>query len=116
MALGQNAWLATAGSWLGFLAWATSTQLNYSLVPWECDTGLSLTPWIALGLVLLALAGGVLSWRSFVARSQRLATHTPTAGTPFGMLAILGILSSVLFALIIALQGTAALIVMRCLP
>jgi hypothetical protein len=116
MTFGQNAWLASAGSWVGFLAWATSTQLNYSLVPWECDTGLRITPWVALALMLIALAGGVLSWRSFRARSQRLATHTPAAGTPFAMLAIVGMLTSLLFSLIIGLQGSAALIVMRCSP
>jgi hypothetical protein len=112
----ENAWLASGGAWIGFLAWATSTQLNYSLVTWECDTGLPVIAWIALGLTLLALCGGVLSLQSFRRRRQRLETGTPGAGTPFEMLAAIGMAASILFALIIALQGAADLIVPRCVP
>jgi hypothetical protein len=116
MSWSQNAWLASAGVWVGFLAWATSTQLNYSLVPWECDTGFRVVPWIALGLIVLALGGGATSLQSFRRRGQRLETGTPEAGTPFEMLAVIGMAASVLFALIVALQGAADLIVPRCAP
>jgi hypothetical protein len=112
----QNAWLASAGAWIGVLAWFTNTQLNYSLVPWECDTGVRITPWIALGLAVLALAGGATSFRSFRRRRQRLETSMPAAGTPFEMLAVVGMGASILFALIVALQGAAAFIVLRCAP
>jgi hypothetical protein len=115
MPWGHNAWLASAGIWLGALAWAASTQLNYSLVPWECDTGTRITPWIAGALVLLALGGGAVSWQSFRRRGQRLSTR-PDAGTPFEMLAAVGMGASVLFALIITLQGAAPLLVLRCAP
>jgi hypothetical protein len=113
---GQNAWLASGGAWIGFFSWGTSTQLNYSLVPWECDTGIHLTPWLALGLAALAVAGSAVSLQSFRHRSQRLGTQTPVAGTPFEMLAVVGMAAGVLFALIVALQGGAALIVPRCVP
>jgi hypothetical protein len=116
MSRSQNAWLASAGVWVGFIAWATSTQLNYSLVPWECDKGFRVIPWIALGLIVLALGGGTISLRSFRRRGQRLETCTPKAGTPFEMLAAIGMAASVLFALVIVLQGAADLIVPRCTP
>jgi hypothetical protein len=112
----RNAWLASSGAWVGFLAWATSTQLNYSLVPWECDTGARIVPWIALALIMLSLGGGALSLETYRRRGQRLETATPEAGTPFEMLAAVGVAAAVLFALVIALQGIAAFIVPRCTP
>jgi hypothetical protein len=112
----RNAWLASAGAWIGFLAWAISTQLNYSLVPWECDSGARIIPWIALALIILALGGGALSLETYRRRGQRLETARPGAGTPFEMLAAIGMVAAVLFALVIALQGAAGLIVPRCVP
>ena len=54
MSWGQNAWLASAGGWVGFLAWGASTQLNYSLVPWQCESGTIATPWISLALAIVS--------------------------------------------------------------
>ncbi|HZY68985.1 MAG TPA: hypothetical protein VFE52_10375 [Devosia sp.] len=116
MVWGQSAWLASAGAWIGALAWLTSTQLNYSLVPWECDTGWRVTPLIGLALLLVALGGGAVSFNSFRHRNQRLDTGNPQAGTPYEMMAIVGMAASALFGLIILLQGSAALLVLRCAP
>jgi hypothetical protein len=113
---GQNAWLASAGGWVGFLAWGASTQLNYSLVPWQCESGTIATPWISLALAIVTLGGGAVSLQSFRHRGQRLETQTPVAGTPFEMLATVSMGAAALFAIIIALQGSAPFLVPRCLP
>ena len=100
-------------SWAGLLsgpgAWALSTQLNYALVPWDCPRQLGVVPWTALLLVLFALGGGALSWRALrrpdiVARPERTARF----------IALLGIWAALLFALIVALQGSAGLVFTGC--
>jgi predicted small integral membrane protein len=95
------------------LAWAVSTQLNYAVVEWQCAHGIPVIPAIALMLALLALLGGVLSWR---ARQQGGAAFKPgrTRGTE-DFVANVSILSAVLFALVIVMQGAASLILDGCL-
>jgi hypothetical protein len=107
-------WTSSAGIWIGALAWATSTQLNYSLVPWLCASGLRVTPITAGVLALVALAGAGLSGLAFRHRLTRLETQTPGAGTPHAMLAVVGIGLGTLFALIIIMQGTAGLFLSGC--
>ncbi|MER9586674.1 hypothetical protein [Mesorhizobium sp. M0276] len=48
----------------GPLAWAVSTQLNYSLVHWQCNRQVPIVLPIALALALFSLLGGALSWRA----------------------------------------------------
>jgi len=107
-------WSSSAGIWIGALAWATSTQLNYSLVPWVCTSGVRITPWTAAALAVIALLGSGLSVYAFRHRRERLETERPQAGTPHEMLAVLGIAIGVLFALIIVMQGVAGLFLTGC--
>lgn len=109
-------WSSSAGIWIGALAWAVSTQLNYALVPWVCANGVPFIPWATACLVVVALGGGALSGIAFRSRAGRLETNSPAAGTPHQMLAVIGILSGLLFALVIALQGTASLFLTGCEP
>ncbi|MER9331516.1 hypothetical protein [Mesorhizobium sp. M0488] len=89
-----------------------STQLNYSLVHWQCNRQVPIVLPIALALALLSLLGGALSWR---AKRQGGAAFKPqrTRGTEY-FVANLGILSALLFALVIIMQGSAALILDGC--
>lgn len=107
---------SSAGIWIGAFAWATSTQLNYSLVPWVCASGMEIVPLVAGALVVVALVGAWVSWRTFVARAERLETHRPEGGTPFEMLSVLGMATGILFAVIIAMQGSAAFFLSGCEP
>lgn len=109
-------WSSSTGIWIGALAWAVSTQLNYALVPWVCASGARIIPWSAAALVVLALIGAGVSALAFRSRAARLESNTPMAGTPHQMLAVVGIVSGLLFALIIALQGTASFFLTGCEP
>jgi hypothetical protein len=107
-------WTSSAGIWIGALAWATSTQLNYSLVPWVCASGMRITPITGGLLAVVALLGAALSGAAFRNRPVRLETQTPQAGTPHTMLAVLGMGIGVLFALIIIMQAAAGLFLTGC--
>jgi hypothetical protein len=109
-------WSSSAGLWIGAFAWGTSTQLNYSLVPWVCSSGIRITPWTTAGLAIIALLGAGLSGYAFRHRRARLETQTPAAGTPHEMLAMIGIGAGLLFALIILMQGLAGLFLTGCEP
>lgn len=109
--------LRVGTSWGGLLsgplAWALSTQLNYALVPWQCNRQVPVVLPLALLLVLFSLLGGALSWR---AKRRGGAAFKPerTGGTE-RFVANLGMLSALLFALVIVTQGSAALILDECL-
>src|SRR3569623_620794 len=105
---------SSAGIWIGAIAWATSTQLNYSLVPWVCSSGARITPWTAAALALIALLGASWSGYAFRHRRERIETERPQAGTPHEMLAVLGMTIGLLFALIIIMQGLAGLFITGC--
>ena len=109
-------WSSSAGLWIGAFAWAVSTQLNYALVPWICAGGARVIPAIAALLVIVCLGGAWLSGIAFHGRAGRLETNSPAAGTPHQMLAVIGILAGMLFAVIIALQGTASFFLTGCEP
>ena len=104
-------------SWGGLLAgpmaWAISTQLNYALVPWQCNRQVSVVLPVALLLALLSLLGGALSWRA--KRQGGAAFKAQRTRVTEQFVADLGMLAALLFALVIIMQGSAALILDECL-
>jgi hypothetical protein len=105
-----------AGLAAGPLCWALSTQLSYSFVHWECQHGSNLLlPAIAAALALISLAGAVSSWTAW-RRHDETDLHLPEQdGHPRYLLAGVGVGAGILFCLVIALQGAAALILDPCL-
>ena len=105
-------WLRNGISWAGFAvgatAWAISTQLNYALVG-SGQVPRQSVAWITLALALVAIGGGVSSWRAW--RSPRESLTSQVDGDSREFLAGVGAISSVLFTAAIAFQGIAALIV-----
>jgi hypothetical protein len=108
--------IQVGASWSGLLAgpaaWAISTQLNYAIVPWQCAHGVAIIPYISLALALLALLGGVLSWRARKKGGAPLKPERATGTENF--VASLGLLAAALFALVIVMQGAASLILDGC--
>jgi hypothetical protein len=106
--------MPAGGLFAGAAAWLVSTQLNYALVPWICATGMSwVTPFLSAILMLVSLAGGFLSWRAWGGADVTPAKESAVA-QPRRLLAGIGILSAVLFALAIASQGSAAFVLQGC--
>ena len=109
--------MSVARSWTGLfagaLAWGTSTQLNYVLAPWQCEHGWQIVPFTAAALVVVALAGGFVSWRSLPHGDASREAFEPTAVPRFT--AMIAMMAAGLFALAIALQGSAALILNGCI-
>lgn len=103
-----------AGLFAGAIAWLISTQLNYALVAWVCSAGARwVTPAAATALMAVSLGGGLLSWRAWANAGPAPAPDSSIA-SPRRLLAGIGVLSALLFALVIGLQGTAGLILQGC--
>jgi hypothetical protein len=91
-----------------------STQLNYALVPRLCAASMGwLVPCIALLLIALSLLGGFFSWRVWT-HVEPTPVPDSTLARPRRLLAGVSILAAVLFALVIASQGSAGLILQGC--
>lgn len=103
-----------AGVALGPAAWAVSTQTLYALTPEACTRSSAATIIVAALLVVVAVAGAVISLRAI-----RLGATAEWADAQGGrarnFVAWLGVGSGVLFALVIANQLAAALMISPCL-
>jgi hypothetical protein len=109
--------LSTGTSWAGLLAgpsaWAISTQMNYALVGWQCRSQVPVIPFAALALLLVALAGGALSWRAW---RHGGASSKPQRGLDTErFVSMVGLLVAALFAAVILMQGMASLILDWCM-
>ena len=108
--------LADGISWSGLAAgpasWAIATQLNYALVNWQRATRIPIIPIAALVLALLAWAGGALSWRA--CHQGGASSKSERAIDTERFVAVIGILTALLFSAVILLQGAASLILDEC--
>ncbi|HVX81621.1 MAG TPA: hypothetical protein VHB23_09590 [Devosiaceae bacterium] len=106
--------LPGAGLGLGALAWGASTELNYALAPRQCLTPWPMIPIFALILALIAAAGIWVSVEAWRQHRPLPSPDRPEAGVPEKLLAGIGVLAGVLFAVIILLQGTAGFFLNGC--
>ena len=108
-----------AAPWAGLAAgpacWAINTQLNYALVQPSCDRGADIVPMIAGVLALLSLAGAVWSWIAGTRYDGAGMHNLEQDGHPRYLLAGVGVAAGVLFALVIAMQGVAGILLDPCL-
>lgn len=109
-----------ASLWLGVLGapivWGIQLQANYSLVPWVCKhDAYWLLHVITLVCLLMVAAGGFVSWRDWKAAGEGSPEETdggPLARTRFQ--GALGIVTSVLFGIVIFAQGLASFFFNAC--
>jgi hypothetical protein len=104
--------ISWAGLALGPGAWAIQLQGNYAAVPWICAHRVNFTPVMAIAFALIALSGSLLSWRTW--RIAPSGEQNGEGGTPAHLLAGLSILLGILFAILILMQGAAALVLDGC--
>jgi hypothetical protein len=104
-----------AGLAAGPAAWAVDTQLNYALVPWACAHGRVVVAAIAGVLAVVSLLGALSSWLAW-RRHDGPGMHVPEQdGHPRHLLSGIGVASGLLFAIVIALQGMATIMISPCL-
>lgn len=103
-----------AGVALGPLAWAINVQAVYALAPVSCGNGRLGTIIAPIFLALVALAGTAISARA-MRRSAQAEWSEADGGIPRNFMAWLGAATGVLFALVIANQLAAALMISPCL-
>ncbi|GJE34972.1 hypothetical protein [Methylobacterium oxalidis] len=119
--------LPSAGLFAGPTAWLISTQANYALSAWICGHRAQIIPLIAAPLILISLAGGLLSWRALnhppaierVAPTPDSLHHLASvdsrdAGRPHRLVGLISVSMALLFALAIAVHGTAGLVFDGC--
>jgi hypothetical protein len=105
--------MSGAGLFAGPAAWAINTQVGYAAVPWACPRSDVVIAVIAVLMACVALAGAYLSWRAW-----RPAPLTPeeqaAGGRPYRMLALAGVGSGILFAVLILAQAAGTLFLHAC--
>lgn len=105
--------------WIGlFLAPAAffaRLQIAYVIVPWACVTGGRV--WLHLVDILavaLALAGGWIAWSVQRASDADARPDGADAASRANFLGVVGLGSSALFALLLAAQATAGVVISPC--
>jgi hypothetical protein len=103
--------LASAGLFIAPAAWAFHQQVGYMITPASCGV---YVPVVTVASLLIAAAGGFLSWRAWAPDESQPVQADRGAGTQ-KFLSGISLALTALFALAILLQGGAALIVDGCL-
>ena len=110
----------TASLWAGVLgapaAWAVQFEVNYALVPWICGHGWRfLIPLISAIFIVIGIAMFVLTWREWSRVNH--AAQSDDQGGESGrryFMAVLGLLVSSLFTVVILAQGLAVFFLNPC--
>jgi hypothetical protein len=103
-----------AGLALGPASWALDTIINYALVSPACGHRINPVPMIAAVLALASLAGALSSWRAWRGHEPRGGLVPEEDGHPRALLSGIGVASGFLFAIVIVMQGLAALLLEPC--
>ncbi|MCK1424093.1 hypothetical protein IVB15_25490 [Bradyrhizobium sp. 182] len=111
---GHSRWLYWAGVALGPIAWGINLQGVYVFAHFSCEKTRMSGAILSAVLAILALAGTVISARA-VRRGASAEWSDAQGGGPRTFMAWLGVGSGVLFALVIANQLAASLMISPCL-
>jgi len=97
------------------VAWLVFLEAEYALVPWACRQGHHhpLLFVVAAVALLIAAAGGLLGWREWRLAGRRSADDPPPGGRS-AFMALTGIGSSLLFALLILTASVPLVIFTPC--
>jgi uncharacterized membrane protein YidH (DUF202 family) len=110
----HSRFLYWAGVALGPLAWGINLQTVYALAHFSCEKTRLSGGIVSAILVIVALAGTAISARA-VRRGAEAEWLDPQGGGPRTFMAWLGVGTGVLFALVIANQLAASLMIGPCL-
>lgn len=108
-----RAGLPSAGLFAGPVAWLVSTVGNYALAPWVCAHKVPAVPALAAAMAAVSLYGAFLSWRA-LASAPAAPSDANGGGRPHRFVAAVGIMMSMLFALVIVLHGIAGFVFDGC--
>jgi hypothetical protein len=111
---GHTKLLYWAGVALGPIAWAINLQGVYILAHYSCEKTRMSGALMSIILTVVALAGTVISART-VRRSAGAEWTDAQGGGPRTFMAWLGVGTGILFALVIANQLAASLLISPCL-
>ena len=107
--------------WIGVLGsavvWAIQLQTSYAMVPWACSSGHRwLLPVVSLVFLIAASVPGAIAWKLWRKTSTSIATERETAGAGRRrFMAMLGMMDSAIFFLLILAQGLPVFFIHPCL-
>lgn len=103
------AWLA------GPLAWAIHLSVSYMIVSWVCATGHHVVLHVlTAGTFLMTTGGFLLAWRLWRAGDFRWPDEGGTRLARMQFMAVSGVVLSVLFAMMILMEGVPSLLLDAC--
>ncbi|MDQ3819378.1 MAG: hypothetical protein M3362_17105 [Acidobacteriota bacterium] len=107
--------LLWTGLLLAPLVWSTQMEINYLLVPYACMTGHRVVLYlVTLAALILAAAGGLISWRNWQEAGREMPDDAGDARTRSRFMAVLGLLTSAMFFVVILAQGIPNFILHPC--
>jgi hypothetical protein len=107
--------------WIGVLGsavvWAIQLQTSYAMVPWACSSGHRwMLPVVSLAFLVAAAVPGAIAWKLWRKASASNATERETAGAGRRrFMAMLGMMNSAVFFLLILAQGLPVFFIHPCL-
>jgi hypothetical protein len=102
------------GFFAGAFAWAASSMIGYILVPHSCNTRMMLSAFASAAGLLVAIAGGAISWRADrILQAVNVAAAMPGRQARI-FIARFSVLSAAVFAFAMLLQLAASFIFNGC--
>lgn len=108
-------WALWVGVFAGPVAWAVHLMGSFAIVEWTCATDRA---WVhhavSAGVLLIALAGGLIALRSYLATGKATETEAPGHRGRTHFLALAGVAISAMFLLIILVSEIPNLMMHPC--